>query len=278
MSLNRLRCASHVCVIAASAWLAASSPKAVAVTIAAGLDRASHVAVIGGRAAVAPTPVGAAFVNTPPVITTQPSNAVYTTTTGGPPYPTFTVVANGTPTPTYQWQVSTDSGATWGNIDGSNPLNGYNGVTTPTLTISQVFNGYQYRVMVTNIAGAVTSNAATLTVQVPVVMTQPSGDATVAPGQNATFSVGASGTPVPTDTWQVSTDNGATWTTITNSSLYTIQPNTATSPTFTTLTVINSSVAMNAYPISRDRQQYQRDGPPAPEVRSVHRHSADDYD
>src|SRR5207253_89670 len=56
----------------------------------------------------------------------------------------------------------------------------------------------------------------------PVATTQPS-DQSVADGQTATFTAAASGSPVPTVQWQVSTDAGATFNDVGG----------ATSPTYT---------------------------------------------
>jgi Bacterial Ig-like domain (group 3)/Immunoglobulin I-set domain len=59
-----------------------------------------------------------------------------------------------------------------------------------------------------------TSNTLTYSVRAgPAVTTQPSSQ-TVTAGQTASFSVAASGTPAPTVQWQLSTDGGAQWTTI----------------------------------------------------------------
>ena len=68
-----------------------------------------------------------------PTITTQPSNQ--TVTTGG--NASFTVAASGTPTPTYQWQVSAGGGA-FTNLTNGAP---YSGVTTTTLTITAATTG-----------------------------------------------------------------------------------------------------------------------------------------
>ncbi|HWA28885.1 MAG TPA: immunoglobulin domain-containing protein [Lacunisphaera sp.] len=77
---------------------------------------------------------------------------------------TFTVTATSAPAPTYQWQMGT--GSTWQNIAEGDP---YTGTTTPTLTIAgwavSALNGIQFRCAVTNNLGAVTSNAAVLTVR-----------------------------------------------------------------------------------------------------------------
>ena len=141
-----------------------------------------------------------------PTITTQPSNQ----TDSPGQIATFTAAASGDPTPTVQWQVSEDGGATWTDIL-SNPTS-----TTTTLSgpIYGTFeNDWQVRAVFTNIAGSATTNPATLTVIPPVaptITTQPSNQ-TDSPGQIATFTAAASGDPTPTVQWQVSEDGGATW-------------------------------------------------------------------
>ena len=75
----------------------------------------------------------------------------------------FTVATSGNP-PTYQWQVSTNSGVSWTNLTNTAP---YSGVTTAALLITGTTVGLtttQYRCLATNSAGSATSNAATLTV------------------------------------------------------------------------------------------------------------------
>ena len=90
---------------------------------------------------VPPTPVA-------PAIATQPASV---TVTAGQTA-TFTVVATGTPAPSYQWQKNGTalSGATSANY------------TTPATTTTD--NGATFGVVVTNTAGSVTSGGATLTV------------------------------------------------------------------------------------------------------------------
>jgi hypothetical protein len=93
-------------------------------------------------------------VNSAPAITTQPVNRAVCQ--GGSV--TFTAVATGVPTPTVQWQLSTNGGGTFVDIPGA---------TTTSLTVSNVtasMNGYQYRVVFTNTCGTTPTNAATLTV------------------------------------------------------------------------------------------------------------------
>ena len=126
---------------------------------------------------------------TAPAITTQPSSQ----TVAPGANVTFSVVATGSPTPTYQWKK--------GGTDIA-------GATLPTLPLPNVQAGDagSYTVVVTNSAGSVTSSTATLTVGVaPTITTQPSSQ-TVLSGTTATFTVAATGTPSPTYQWQ---KNGA---------------------------------------------------------------------
>jgi hypothetical protein len=121
---------------------------------------------------------------------------------------TFTAAATGNPTPTVQWQVSTNGGSSYTNISGA---------TSTTLTLTGVKssqNGYLYRAVFTNSVGSATTAAATLTVlYAPAVSTNPTST-TVTAGQNVTFIAAASGNPAPAVQWQVSTDGGTTYTDI----------------------------------------------------------------
>ncbi|NOT51988.1 MAG: T9SS type A sorting domain-containing protein [Chitinophagaceae bacterium] len=104
-------------------------------------------------------------VGSAPTITTQPVN----TTVCEGSNATLSVVAAGTPTPTiFQWQVSTDGGATWTNLTTG-------GSFTATLTLSNVtlsMNNNRYRVIITNsCAMTITSNVITLTVNPRPVVT-----------------------------------------------------------------------------------------------------------
>ncbi len=133
-----------------------------------------------------------------PVITQQPSNQ--TVTVGQTA--TFSVAATGTAPLSYQWEKGTTpiSGATAASY------------TTPATTSSD--NGSQFKVVVSNSAGSITSSAATLTVSspsAPVITQQPSNQ-TVTTGQTATFSVTATGTAPLSYQWQKGTTaiSGAT--------------------------------------------------------------------
>ena len=96
------------------------------------------------------------------------------------------------------------------------------GATNSTLMLNNVDtnNAGTYSVVVTNVAGSVTSSNATLTVNVPPNITTPPVSQTVAAGQNASFSVTATGTGPLSYQWSFSGTNlvGATnaWLTVTN--------------------------------------------------------------
>jgi hypothetical protein len=72
---------------------------------------------------------------------------------------TFTAAATANPSPTIQWQVSTDGGNTFSNISGAHGTT----YTLSSTTSSQ--NGYEYRAVFTDSLGSATTTAAVLTVQ-----------------------------------------------------------------------------------------------------------------
>jgi hypothetical protein len=138
---------------------------------------------------------------TPPTINTQPTSQ--TVALGGTA--TFSVVASGSPTLTYQWQ-----------LNGSNVWMG----TSSTLNITEAVaaSAGTYTVIVRNSAGSATSQGATLTVasnSLPKITTQPVS-VTVNSGTKATFSVAATGVPTPTYQWR---KNGINISSATSSSL-----------------------------------------------------------
>ncbi|MDD3878060.1 MAG: cohesin domain-containing protein, partial [Bacteroidales bacterium] len=103
----------------------------------------------------------------PPVINTQPVNK----TIYGLGSTTFSVSASGTGL-NYRWQVSTDGGNSWNNLNNGSP---YSGVTTNTLTVNpaiETMNGFQYRCFVFGTcAPPATSTHALLTVTTTAVVT-----------------------------------------------------------------------------------------------------------
>lgn len=110
-----------------------------------------------------------------PEIATQPANMQAT----GGQAATFTATAKGGPTPTVQWQVSTDTGGTWTDISGATS-------TTYSFTAMGPDNGKQFRAVFTNTQGSATSNAATLVVKPGFL--SPSSTSFL-PGMNGSFEV-----------------------------------------------------------------------------------------
>jgi hypothetical protein len=121
---------------------------------------------------------------------------------------TFTAAAAGVPTPTVQWQLSTNGGGTWSDVSGA---------TSDTLKVEHTTmseSGYEYQAVFTNEVSKATTAAATLTVkalkEAPAVTENPA-DKAVLVGEDAVFEAVASGLPAPTAQWQLSTDGGGTW-------------------------------------------------------------------
>ncbi len=135
-------------------------------------------------------------INQLPAVTQQP---VDKTVCAGLPA-TFTAVGTGAGA-VFQWQISTNAGATWTNLTNGAP---YAGVTTGTLTVSPTtafMNGYRYRMVVTGTCPpAANSTGAILTVtSLPVISYTPvspvcGGTAGVAGTQ---ITAGSSAPPIP---------------------------------------------------------------------------------
>ncbi len=117
----------------------------------------------------------------------------------------FEATATGVPTPSVQWEVSTDGGGTWEAVPGQT----FTGLLVSKTTAAM--SGNEYRARFTNAAGTTTSAPATLTVQsLPIITTQPR-NALIFVGGTATFEAAAKGTPPPAVRWEVSTNEGASW-------------------------------------------------------------------
>jgi M6 family metalloprotease-like protein len=98
-------------------------------------------------------------VDAAPVVTAQPTdvNAQWGDDVS------FTAAATGTPTPTVQWQLSTDEGSTFVDIEGGT------GTTLNLSCIKLEMSGYQYQAVFTNKCGSDISNPAELFVTEKVV-------------------------------------------------------------------------------------------------------------
>jgi hypothetical protein len=88
-----------------------------------------------------------------PDVTTQPQSQVVTAGQSV----TLIAAASGFPTPTVQWQISTDKGATFSNISGAT-------ASSYTFTATAATNGQYFQAVFTNSVGSTTSAAALLTV------------------------------------------------------------------------------------------------------------------
>jgi hypothetical protein len=152
---------------------------------------------------------------------TAPVNA----TVVGSATASFTSTSSGAnPTTTEQWQVSTDAGASWADLAGGTQSDGsvVSGATGTTLMIANTQpdeNGDLYRATFTNGTGTVESADATLTVQYNDGGSAPQGQ-TVQAGDVATLET-TPGASVPTATiqWQVSDNDGTTWSDLSNGTL-----------------------------------------------------------
>ncbi len=134
-----------------------------------------------------------------PVITTQPK--AQTAAVGATA--TYKVVASGTGL-TYQWQYSSDYGATWHNKTGATSA-------SYTVTAKASYNGMLYRCRVKNSGGTVYTSKVRLTVSgvKPKILSQPKAQ-TAAAGGSVTFKVIAAGESMSYQ-WQYSTNGGTTW-------------------------------------------------------------------
>ena len=143
-------------------------------------------------------------VNQAPAITTNPSDQSVNPGTSV----SFIAAASGVPTPTVQWQRSTDGGASFTNIAGATS-------TTYTFTAAAGDNGNQYRAVFTNVAGTATTTAATLSVGTAPAFTS-ADNTTFVVGSAGSFSITTSGVPSATlsrtgaqfPAWLTLTDNG----------------------------------------------------------------------
>ena len=132
--------------------------------------------IVTNAAGAATSMVASLTVLVPPSISSQPTNQSVLVGSNA----SFQVSAGGTSPLAYQW---------WFN--GTNAV----GASTNMLTVTnaQTAQAGAYSVVVTNSAGSITSTVAMLTVGVPPSITQQPTNQMVVQGQNATFSVGASG-------------------------------------------------------------------------------------
>ena len=156
----------------------------------------SYTVVITNIAGSATSSNAVLTVATSPVIVTQPTNQVLAVGSTA----TLAVAAVGILPLSYQWQTNGVNLIDGGGIGGS---------TNNVLTITdvQTNNSGNYTVIVTNIAGSVTSSNAVLTVaSPPVIVMQPTNQAMVV-GSTAILAVTAVGTEPLNYQWQMNGTN-----------------------------------------------------------------------
>jgi hypothetical protein len=194
-----------------------------------GTQYRAQVNVGGGTLISNPATLTVTSAAVAPTIITQPADQAVIE----PATATFDVTASGTASLAYQWQRL--SGSTWTDIAGATSASH----TTPA-TVRAADDGARFRVVITNAVSSVTSNAATLTVNLaptaPAFITQPA-DLTVTAPATASFTVAVTGTPMPTLQWQLSTDSGATWNNV----------STGSGATGTTYTTPATTTAMSGF-------------------------------
>jgi hypothetical protein len=137
-------------------------------------------------------------INAAPVISTQPRSQTILAGSGV----TFSVVATGSPSPTYQWRVN------------NSPIAGANS-SSYSISAVQAASAGNYEVIVGNVFGTVVSSLAQLTVAsttVPPVITSQPASRTALAGTSTTLTVAASGVPAPSYQWRKNgvAINGAT--------------------------------------------------------------------
>ena len=128
-------------------------PEGASLTVPEGTTLTNNGTIVNAGGTLNGEPVGTGKIENKPTIDTQPTNA---TVTEGETA-SFTVAATGENL-SYQWQQSTDSGQSWTDIEDATDATYTIGATTTSMS------GNQYRCVVSNSAGSVTSAAATLTV------------------------------------------------------------------------------------------------------------------
>ncbi|EAZ96052.1 CHU large protein; uncharacterized [Flavobacteria bacterium BAL38] len=215
--------ATAVTIGGTAATITGNTATSVTVTVGSGTTGTVQVTTPNGSATSSQT----FTIIANPVINTQPiDTSICTSGTV-----TFNVEATGVTI--YQWRRN-GVNLTEGGI--------YSGVDTATLTITNPAAGDagNFDVVVSNGSCSVTSTVGSLTIlsQTPSITTNPS-NTTVAGGTNTSFTVVASNTPI-SYTWEVSTNGGTSWSTVSNGGVY-------STATTATLTITGVTFSMNGY-------------------------------
>jgi alpha-tubulin suppressor-like RCC1 family protein len=117
-------------------------------------DANQYRAIFQNAAGSVTSAVATLTVHAAPVVTLQPAS----TTVEVGEDASFEAASSGYPTPTVQWELSTNAGGSWSALPGATSLR----LTIANPQVSE--SGYEYRVAFANAAGTATSAAARLTV------------------------------------------------------------------------------------------------------------------
>ncbi|HVU36543.1 MAG TPA: pectinesterase family protein [Opitutaceae bacterium] len=154
---------------------------------------------------------------------------------------------------TYQWQKSTDGGATFTNID---PVANPSAATALlTLANAQATDAAVYRLVVANAAGSTSSTNVTVSTTTtpvpPTIITPPVGGTVLAPAAFA-FSVTANGSSPLAYQWLKSTDGGATFNPIggATAATYAIAATALTDEGVYEVTITNSAGTATSTPVT----------------------------
>jgi PKD repeat protein len=141
-----------------STWadVAGATTTTLTFTASAADQSSQYRATFANTAGSVASDVATLTVDTAPIVSTDPTDL--TVDAGGSA--SFTAAATGSPTPTVRWQVSTDGGSSWTDVDGVT-------TTTLTFTASGSDNGRQYRAVFSGSCGTATTTAAMLAVRQP---------------------------------------------------------------------------------------------------------------
>ncbi len=110
----------------------------------------------------------------------------------------FTATATGTPSPSAQWQLSTDGGMTWSNLSSTGD--------TLYLTAVEALDSAMVRVTYTNSCGSTTSTTAQLFIQYPPTITATFPNLTLCAGDTLRINPSVTGTPAFSFRWEYSED------------------------------------------------------------------------
>ena len=130
-------------------------------------DVGSYSVVVSNNAGNVTSSAAVLALTGPPAVATQPADA----TVAAGQSAAFTVAAVGAPAPTYQWQRLPAGSTTWLPLTEGGS---YSGTTTSTLTVTfptVAMSGDQFRCVLTNSLGSVTTNVATVTVNTGLATT-----------------------------------------------------------------------------------------------------------